>query len=161
VNKELVKLLDKSKGQRSINRQKVTMLKKEPRKKIDEFFHEQHEEVFQEIDCLECANCCKTTSPIFKDSDIRRISSLFKQKEADFIATYLRIDEDGDYVLQESPCPFLLDDNKCFIYKERPQACREYPHTNRKNMRQILNLTLKNSEICPAVAKIFLNLKRL
>ncbi len=35
------------------------------------------------------------------------------------------------------------------------QACREYPHTNRKNMLGIFDLTLKNTLVCPAVLKIF------
>jgi len=77
-----------------------------------------------------------------------------KVKEADFIKKYLRMDEENDYVLQSSPCYFLETDNKCAIYEDRPLACREYPHTDRKNMHQILNLTLKNTEVCPAVVKI-------
>jgi Fe-S-cluster containining protein len=64
------------------------------------------------------------------------------------------MDEDSDYVLKQSPCTFLGIDNKCSIYEYRPLACREYPHTDRKNMHQILDLTLKNTEICPAVARI-------
>ncbi len=32
-----------------------------------------------------------------------------------------------------SPCPFLGDDNYCSVYEARPKACREYPHTDRKN----------------------------
>ena len=64
------------------------------------------------------------------------------------------MDEEHDYVLQKSPCFFLGEDNKCSIYEDRPLACREYPHTDRKNMHQILNLTLKNVEICPAVVQI-------
>ena len=75
-------------------------------------------------------------------------------KEKEFIETYLRFDEDSDYVLKQSPCSFLEKDNTCSIYDFRPLACREYPHTDRKNMHQILDLTLKNIEICPAVAKI-------
>jgi Fe-S-cluster containining protein len=66
----------------------------------------------------------------------------------------LRLDEDSDYVLKQSPCTFLQDDNTCSIYEIRPLACREYPHTDRKNMHQILDLTEKNILICPAVSKI-------
>jgi Fe-S-cluster containining protein len=65
------------------------------------------------------------------------------------------MDEEGDWVLKTAPCHFLQDDNKCAIYEVRPLACREYPHTDRKNMQQILNLTLKNTLICPAVSRIF------
>ena len=64
------------------------------------------------------------------------------------------MDEEQDYVLTQAPCHFLGPDNKCSIYEHRPLACREYPHTNRKNMHQILNLTEKNTRVCPAVAEI-------
>ena len=74
--------------------------------------------------------------------------------------SWVLVDEDDDYVLKSAPCPFLLDDNKCFAYESRPSACREYPHTNRKNMYQILDLTKSNTFICPAVAEIVENAAR-
>ena len=129
-------------------------LKKKKPKDLDARFHELHDEVFSEIDCLQCANCCSTTSPIFRDVDIDRISRKFKITSPQFEKEYLTTDEDGDKVLRSSPCTFLGADNKCFIYDVRPQACREYPHTDRKRMYQILNLTQKNMEICPAVSRI-------
>ncbi|MBP6091474.1 MAG: YkgJ family cysteine cluster protein [Crocinitomicaceae bacterium] len=110
------------------------------------------------MDCLSCANCCKTTSPIFRDIDIKRIAKHLRLKENQFIQSYLRMDDEQDYVLQSSPCSFLNDDNTCSIYEFRPLACREYPHTDRKNMYQILDLTLKNTLVCPAVAKISLEI---
>lgn len=124
-------------------------------KKLDAVFHSEHDKAFREIDCLLCANCCKTTSPIFRDIDIKRISKHLKTSEKLFVENYLHIDSDNDYVLNSSPCTFLdLESNKCSIYDIRPLACKEYPHTDRKNMHQILNLTHKNMEICPAVMKI-------
>ena len=82
-----------------------------------------------------------------------------KLKEAHFIEKYLRMDEEGDYVLKSSPCVFLNEtENTCQIYDNRPLACAEYPHTDRKNMIQILDLTVKNTEICPAVASIALKI---
>jgi len=121
---------------------------------LDDRFHAEHEQVFKKMDCLTCANCCKTTSPIFRDADIRRISKHLKIKETQFISNFLKIDEDQDYVLKSSPCCFLGEDNYCNIYEVRPLACREYPHTDRKNMVQILDLTLQNTKICPAVSRI-------
>ncbi len=129
-------------------------LKKKKAKYVDELVSDLHEKAFQKIDCLECANCCKTTSPIFRDIDIKRISKSMRMPEKQFVSTYLRMDEDSDYVLQSSPCAFLGSDNKCSIYDIRPLACREYPHTDRKNIQQIFDLTLKNAEICPAVSRI-------
>jgi len=136
-------------------------LKKKKNKEVDSAFEEFHEEAFESIDCLNCANCCKTTSPIFRDIDIKRISKKLKVKEKEFINSNLRMDQDGDYVLKTSPCLFLDTDNTCSIYEDRPLACREYPHTNRKNMYQIFDLTLRNSEVCPAVVTILdqINLK--
>lgn len=128
--------------------------KKKKPKSLDAEFHQLHDQAFQEIDCLKCANCCKTTSPIFRDVDIKRIAKFERSTEKDFIKNFLRMDEDGDYVLQKSPCYFLDEDNTCRIYEVRPLACKEYPHTDRKNMHQILDLTQKNTAICPAVAKI-------
>ena len=141
------------------NKKLLNQLKKSRPRDLDDRFHELHEEVFQEIDCLECANCCKTTSPIFIPADIDRIAKGLRMKSVDFIEQYLRVDEEGDYVLKTAPCPFLGDDNKCFVYDDRPRACREYPHTDRKRMYQIMDLTLKNTLVCPAVGRIVQKLK--
>jgi Fe-S-cluster containining protein len=123
-------------------------------KDLDQKFHKVHISEFKKMDCLTCANCCKTTSPIFRDADIRRIAKHLRIKESQLIQNYLKMDEESDYVLQKSPCTFLGADNKCDIYEVRPLACREYPHTDRKNMIQILELTVENTLICPAVARI-------
>ncbi|MBL1278820.1 MAG: YkgJ family cysteine cluster protein [Fluviicola sp.] len=133
-------------------------LGKKKHNKVDQVFHELHDEAFEKIDCLECGNCCKTTSPIFRDIDGKRIAKKMKMSHADFEKNYLKKDSDGDWVLKSSPCVFLAEDNSCNIYDYRPQACREYPHTDRKRMISILDLTLKNVEVCPAVAKIALEI---
>lgn len=142
-----------------INQEKVKQLKRNKNKNLDDIFHELHEEVFEEIDCLKCANCCKTTSPIFYQKDIERAAKALRMKPYSFIEKYLKIDEDKDYVLQQAPCPFLDHENYCTIYTDRPTACREYPHTNRKKMIQILDLSLKNTLVCPAVLNVFKRIK--
>lgn len=130
------------------------------KKKLDEVFHAMHEEIFAKTDCLTCANCCRTTSPIFRDVDIERIAKHLGMRVSEFTDKYLHLDEDRDWVLNSSPCTFLnLEDNKCSIYDFRPKACREYPHTDRKNMSQIMNLTFRNTLVCPAVAEMAGKLK--
>ena len=157
-NEEYQEWMDAAKANKqAISRQFTNWRKKKP-KNLDALFHKEHDAVFAKVDCLGCANCCKTTSPIFRDVDIKRIAKQQRLTEALFIRQYLRMDEDGGYVLQSSPCAFLLADNTCSIYEYRPLACREYPHTDRKNIVQILDLTAKNTEVCPAVAKIVQNL---
>jgi Fe-S-cluster containining protein len=149
-----------AKAQIKVNKKLINKLKGLPDKQLDNLFYELHDEVFNEVDCLSCANCCKTTSPIFRNVDIKRISKVLKLSPSSFIDKYLYKDNDGDFVLLSSPCSFLNEDNTCSIYEFRPLACREYPHTNRKKMRQILSLTRKNSEICPAVSRIFVSLRK-
>jgi len=124
------------------------------RDESDNLFLAAHEEVFAKVDCLDCANCCKTTSPIVRDEDLELLARNFKMKPGDFIKRYLRLDEDSDFVFTTAPCPFLGDDNKCKVYDFRPKACREYPHTDRKHIKQIMNLTLTNTTVCPAVVQI-------
>src|SRR5688572_3987872 len=143
------------------NKKFLLSLKKKDPRKIDDAFHNLHEEVFEEMDCLTCANCCKTTSPIFYDTDIERLAKELRIKAVDFVAKYLKVDDDGDQVLKSAPCPFLGHDNYCSVYEARPKACREYPHTDRKKMVQIMELTHKNTLICPAVFEIVERLKKL
>ncbi len=150
---------DKAQKSLESNKKLVKSLKKKAKHGLDDLFEHHHDAVFEELDCLTCANCCKTTSPIFYRPDIERISKQLKLKPSIFIETYLTLDEENDYVLQSTPCPFLGYDNKCIIYANRPKACREYPHTNRKRIYQILNLTLKNSLVCPATLKILERIK--
>ena len=125
-------------------------LKKKPPKNLDYITQESHDIVVNEINCLDCANCCKTTGPLYTEKDIERIAKHLRMKPSDFETKYLRIDEDNDKVLQNLPCFFLNEDNTCSIYDVRPKACREYPHTDRKKVYQINNLTIKNTIICPA-----------
>jgi Fe-S-cluster containining protein len=135
-------------------------LKKKKPGNLDDTVSLIHHDVFNEVDCLLCANCCKTISPVLKNKDIDRIAKRLRMKPSEVVAQYLEIDEEDDYVFREQPCPFLMDDNYCLIYEDRPRACREYPHTDRRKFHQILNITLKNTEICPAVFMVIERLKK-
>lgn len=108
-----------------------------------------HEEAVAQIDCLSCAACCKNYSPRFKTPDIKRISKGLGMREGTFIDTYLRLDEDGDYVVKSSPCPFLGSDNACSIYEMRPSDCQRFPYTDEDVLLKRPNITLKNSTFCP------------
>ncbi len=136
-------------------------LKKRTPKNLDYTVQELHDKEFTKTDCLTCANCCKTTSPMFFPKDIEKAAKFLRMKEQKFLETYLERDEDDCYVLKSAPCTFLDEsDNTCVIYDARPKACAEYPHTNRKKFIQLTDLTLKNSEICPAAFNIVEALKK-
>lgn len=153
------KILEKAKSQKKQIKQLLDKLQKLNTKEVDEYFHVEHEKVFEEIDCLKCANCCKTTGPLFTQKDIERIAKHFKQKPGEFIDQYLTIDDENDYVLKQTPCIFLDSSNYCSIYSIKPKACGEFPHTNRKNMKEISKLTYNNALVCPAVSKILENIE--
>lgn len=129
--------------------------------KMDVIVHQLHDNISERIDCLSCANCCKSLGPAIYDKDIERIAKALRIKPSEVVSSYLRVDEDGDYVFKSMPCPFLMPDNYCSIYDSRPKACREYPHTDRKNFEQIYKLTVKNTATCPIAYEVLSELIKL
>lgn len=152
-------LPQKAKEKEAENKKFFKRLKKKVPKNLDIKMQELHDKEFEQTDCMTCANCCKTTSPIFTNKDVDRIAKHFRMPVQKFTETYLQMDEDDWFVLKSSPCTFLGDDNSCMIYDVRPKACSEYPHTNRRNFHKIDQLTMKNIEICPAAFNIVEKMK--
>jgi hypothetical protein len=146
-------------SQNAENKQFFKKLKRIKPEFLDKLFHEAHKEEFENFDCTTCANCCKTISPIITFHDVERMAKGLREKPSAIVEKYLEMDTDGDYVFCTAPCPFLQPDNLCMIYDYRPKACREYPHTDRKRMHQILSITLKNVEICPVVYGVIERIK--
>lgn len=135
-------------------------IKKSRMRELDDTVHQLHETITEQTDCLACANCCRTLGPRVTDKDIARMARALRMKPHEVVQTYLRVDEDNDYVFQTMPCPFLADDNYCFIYEDRPKACREYPHTDRRKFHQIHKLSIRNAETCPVVHQVIERLKK-
>jgi hypothetical protein len=138
---------------RSAERQKEykRFLQRTDKNKVLKQLPHLHEEAFSKVDCLQCANCCKNYSPRFKTPDLKRISKHLRMKESDFIDKYLLVDEEGDFVVNTKPCPFLGSDNYCSIYEVRPSDCERFPYTDEDVILKRQPLTLKNSSFCPAV----------
>jgi uncharacterized protein len=155
------KLLEQAKKQYKENKKYFQKLKKKNPGEIDPLMARLHDQVFMNIDCLACANCCKGTGPLLRERDISRLSKALRMKPGDFTKNYLRIDEEEDYVFKTLPCPFLGADNYCSVYESRPGACRDYPHTNHMSFRKYTPQMLENTLICPAVFLIFEKMKEL
>lgn len=117
-----------------------------------------HKKAFEKIDCLDCGNCCRNYSPRFKTPDIKRIAKHLKMKEGAFIETFLRLDEESDYVAKTSPCPFLGSDNRCSIYEDRPGDCHRFPYTDEDVFIKRARITLKNVTFCPIAYDVMKNL---
>jgi Fe-S-cluster containining protein len=150
----------KAQEQQKVNKQYLQKLQTKRGRGVEKLLPDLHEEAFSHIDCLQCAGCCKTISPRFKPPDIKRIAKYMRMKETAFIATYLRMDQDGDYVVKSSPCPFLGADNYCSIYEARPGDCHNYPYTDSFDFIKRPNITYLNSTICPAVYYVLERLKK-
>ena len=152
---EYIEALKQSKvNKKSIIRQ-AKRFRKMRKAKVDDIIHPLHDAAFEKVDCLQCANCCKTTSPLFTERDITRISKHLGMTGSQFSQKYLKLDDDQEYVLTSAPCPFLNADNYCGVYDVRPKACSAYPHTDQVNQLGIMQLSQENANICPAVADIF------
>src|SRR5438105_10667461 len=138
----------------SLEKHYSQFLEKADKNKVLKQLPELHEQAIRKIDCLQCANCCRNYSPRFKTPDIKRISRYLRMKESNFIETYLRLDEDGDYVARKIPCPFLGVDNFCSIYEQRPSDCARFPYTDEDVIVKRKQLTIKNSSFCPIVCYV-------
>lgn len=157
---EYSKAIQQAVSKKAENKKFFDRLKKLNPKDLDSVTNRLHDEAFEHIDCLQCANCCATTGPLLLDKDIQRLATAIKMRPAAFTEKYLRIDEDRDYVFKEHPCPFLGHDNYCSVYENRPKACAEYPHTQQNKIYSKLKITYLNSMICPAVAEVIEGLKK-
>jgi uncharacterized protein len=151
MKKDEIQLDNWQKQSQANQKQYRQLLAKIDKKKTLPLLPDLHEEAFDKIDCLQCGNCCKNHSPRFKTPDIKRISRHLRMKESEFIHTYLKLDDEGDYVVKSSPCPFLGSDNYCSIYQERPSDCARFPYTNEDVFIKRSALTQINSTVCPAV----------
>jgi len=120
-----------------------------------------HNDVFEEMDCLQCGNCCKSIPPMISNRDVKRISKVLGMSKDVFLEKYVVVDNDGDQVINSSPCPFLASDNKCQIYEDRPSACRAYPHSGEGMFYKNWSHHKRNAKYCPALLEILTRLSEI
>lgn len=112
-------------------------------------------EVWNEVDCLSCANCCKQMSPTYTAEDIKRIAAYENMEVEAFKKKWLYKDRTGDWLNKSTPCQFLdLASNKCRIYDVRPQDCMGFPHLSKKKLKNYIHVHKQNIEFCPATYKL-------
>lgn len=126
---------------------------------IDEIVHRINKEITQQIDCTNCANCCKEMSPIVKKNEIIKISKRLGLSKNKFIKEYLTYDDsDEEYLINKKPCPFLKD-KRCEIYDIRPEDCRSFPHLWKNGFLSRLIGVVENYAVCPIVYNVYERLK--
>ena len=127
-----------------------------PVRKLNVVTAELEKKVWKDVDCLSCANCCKTMTPTFTEQDMKRISRHLGETVESFQKKWLRKERkvDGDWINRKEPCQFLnLDDNKCSIYAVRPADCAGFPHLPKK-MKDYVHVHKQNIEYCPATYRM-------
>jgi len=131
-------------------------VEKNPPKGLDKIAEEIDAEVWKEVDCLSCANCCKSMTPTFTEKDVKRISAHVGMSVIDFKEKWLKYEKsDKDWVNQTQPCQFLnLQNNMCSIYEVRPVDCSGFPHLKKKKMVEYIHVHQQNIEYCPATYKM-------
>ena len=133
----------------------LTKVEKAPPRGLDTLTASLEKEVWKEIDCLSCANCCKTMTPTYTKTDINRISKHFSLNPDEFRKKWLKKDRSGDMINKTEPCQFLnLTDNKCSIYAIRPVDCSGFPHLSKKKAVDFIHIHKQNLEFCPATYKL-------
>jgi hypothetical protein len=79
--KHILNNLQKSKD-KHIESKSISISLKETPKNLDYVMQDLHDAEFKRTDCLKCANCCKTTGPLFTLADIERVSKYLKQNRS-------------------------------------------------------------------------------
>ncbi|MGC8749375.1 YkgJ family cysteine cluster protein [Hydrotalea sp.] len=127
-------------------------VEKKPPRTLNKLVVTLNDAVWKEIDCLTCANCCKTMTPTFTNADMKRIAAYLNITVDEMKNRWLHFDKkDKDWVNDKQPCQFLnLKDNKCSIYAVRPQSCAGFPHLTKKPVVQYLHVHQQNVQYCPA-----------
>lgn len=131
-------------------------LEKKPPRGLDTIAEQVDAEVWPEVDCLSCGNCCKTMTPTFKRKDIIRISAHLQMTPSAFQEKWLTYDKkDDDWINKKQPCQFLdLKTNMCSIYEVRPADCAGFPYLKKKKMTDYIHVHQQNIEYCPATYRM-------
>lgn len=116
------------------------------------------EEITAQIDCTQCANCCRKTVTAVDDEEVKRLAAALEMTVPDFREAYLEFDEDyGGRWLLPAPCP-MLEGNLCRVYEVCPTSCREYPHLH-NDFRAHSISRINNTFLCPIVFNVVEEMK--
>ena len=134
----------------------LSKLEKNPPRNLDGITTKVDKEVWKEIDCLACANCCKVMTPTFTTKDIKRIAAHLDMTAPEFKKKWLKKERGtGDLINKSTPCQFLnLKTHMCDIYEVRPADCAGFPHLPKRRMLDYVHVHKQNLDYCPATFKM-------
>ena len=128
---------------------------------VDAIVREETDRVWSRIDCTTCANCCRKLQIVVDNADINRLAARLGMPVAEFEKRYVARDKElGGRSFASSPCAFLGEDNRCAVYEDRPQACRDYPYLHEPEFRRRSINMVVNTAVCPIVFNVWRALKQ-
>jgi Fe-S-cluster containining protein len=119
---------------------------------IDDLVKTSSQKYFALVDCVQCANCCRSLQTEFKKSDLHTIAKTLEQSIKAFEKQFM---SEGKV---NPPCP-MLDGKLCSIDENRPDVCRSYPHLEQPEFTSRLISVIDNVAICPIAFDAFEELK--
>ena len=96
------------------------------------------EGIQEQIDCIQCANCCKTSTTGVTERDVEKLARHLRITPQQFIDRYTMMEDDVGTMVrilkytEGTGCVFL-EGNLCSVYEARPGICQRYPHLVRGN----------------------------
>ncbi len=127
---------------------------------LDALVHGLYRDISSQINCLDCANCCRSILPSLSPSDITDLASGLGVSKSELSQRYLTTRGDQNTrTFNATPCPFLSG-NQCTVYAFRPQACRSYPHLHKRSFVHRLIQVVENCAVCPIVFNVYEELKK-
>lgn len=140
---------------RSRFRRFLTKIENNPPKGLHNYADQIEKEVWQETDCLACANCCRNMTPTYTFKDQQRIAKHLSMSISQFREKWLYKNREGEWMNVSTPCQFLdRKTNMCSIYEIRPKDCAEFPHLYKRKMTDYMHVHKQNVQYCPATFKM-------
>jgi Fe-S-cluster containining protein len=113
------------------------------------------EDIEEQIDCTQCANCCRVATATVAERDVDRLARHFRVKPERIMADYVVESEEEGLILrrrENGECVFL-EGNLCSVYEARPETCQRYPHLVRGNgsIASRMWSMVDRASVCPIV----------
>jgi Fe-S-cluster containining protein len=96
---------------------------------VERQFRRAAEEIHEQIDCRQCAECCRVTEVQLAERDVEHLTRFFRVSEKAFLEQFTATGADGELILRRTAggCVFL-NGNECTVYEARPGNCERFPH---------------------------------
>jgi Fe-S-cluster containining protein len=114
-------------------------------------------EVWAEVDCRECANCCAAMQLQLTARDCAQAAKAAGMTSEAFRRQHTDKHHDGFWYLKAQPCLFLAD-KQCSIYEQRLSRCRGFPYLH-TNILDNMAGTLEKAAYCPLVFNVLERMK--